>query len=85
MKEKGDEKFFTKLEIYGNIKPEIRLQFLISKNLSSRNLVFSQKNPINQKKKLKCTKVKDVVIKRIKKQPKEILENRRKQTRKIQQ
>lgn len=41
MKEKGDEKFFTKLEIYGNIKTEIRLQFLISKNLSSRNLVFS--------------------------------------------
>ena len=35
MKEKGDEKIFTNLEIYGNIKPEIKLQFLISKNLSS--------------------------------------------------
>ena len=32
MKEKGDEKFFTNLEKYGNIKTEIQLQ-LVSKKL----------------------------------------------------
>jgi hypothetical protein len=27
MKEKGDKKFFTNLEKYGNIKPVLKLQF----------------------------------------------------------
>ena len=31
MKEKGDEKFFTKLENYGNIKQDLKLQFYFEK------------------------------------------------------
>lgn len=27
IREKGDEKFFTNLEKYGNIKPDFKLQF----------------------------------------------------------
>lgn len=36
MREKGDEKFFTKLVKCGNIKTEIQLQFLFLENLSSK-------------------------------------------------
>lgn len=38
MREKGDEKCFTNMEIYGNIKPEFELQFKFLKKLTSKSL-----------------------------------------------
>jgi len=65
MKEKGDEKFFTNLEKYGNIKPEIQLQ-LISKKLKFKKYYnFLAKIQLIKRKNKNIQKDKKEVIKRI--------------------